>query len=286
MSLADVLQCPSDLSPALHRPMASQAELLTSPTITRKKGLWEMRKEELLTEAAARDLPVNTRLTVPELRELIKKDMNAQAMPFTARQGTSLSKLSVEALKQKVIESGQELPVKPTRGALLLLLRDRGDTVIRFGRHRGLMYNQTPISYREWACTEARTSSTASNDLKDFAAWWAETKEEMEIRPSSSTMRNRGGYHDPEVGAAVPYIPDETSRGSWSLLGNLETPPRGIQPKTRARRSAPSESGMSRGSMDQDLDPDVLDEVQHLEERLAILRDRHGLPPRGSPGRE
>eukprot|EP00439_Symbiodinium_sp_Y106_P083828 s77_g24.t1 len=178
--------------------MASQAELLTSPTITRKKGLWEMRKEELLTEAAARDLPVNTRLTVPELRELIKKDMNAQAMPFTARQGTSLSKLSVEALKQKVIESGQELPVKPTRGALLLLLRDRGDTVIRFGRNRGLMYNQTPISYREWACTEARTSSTASNDLKDFAAWWAETKEEMEIRPSSSTMRNRGGYHDPE----------------------------------------------------------------------------------------
>ena len=35
--------------------------------------------------------------------------------------------------------------------------------------------------------------------------------------------------------------------------------------------------------MDQDVPVEILDEVQHLEERLAILRDRHGLPPKGTP---
>ena len=33
--------------------------------------------------------------------------------------------------------------------------------------------------------------------------------------------------------------------------------------------------------METEVDPEVLDEIQHLETRLAVIRDRHGLPRGG-----
>ena len=54
--------------------------------------------------------------------------------------------------------------------------------------------------------------------------------------------------------------------------------PPGLERPTRTRPR--SETG-SAASMEQVVEQQAMDEIQYLETRLAVLRDRHGLPPNG-----
>ena len=119
-----------------------------------------------------------------------------------------------------------------------------------------------------------------------FATWWTmETERSGVVHPKP--------YRDPEHEASIPYVPEESELNTtWEQVSSRITTT--AQPKSKAypvqrpymaavRRSPPSESSFgSRARMEQDVPEEILDEVQHLEERLAILRDRHGLPPRGA----
>ncbi|CAE7216898.1 RE2 [Symbiodinium sp. CCMP2592] len=244
--------------------------------------LSEMKKDELLREAAARNLPVNPRWTVVELRSVIQEDMDAEtkSAPSSAPP-VGLSKMTLQELKEKVVEIGLEIPAKATRGILMRMVRDNGgkgpETILTFGRYQGMRYMDTPIGYRTWAVREVVNNDNASEDLRMFAAWWkAETETRGVVHPPT--------YVDPESGASIPYVPDESEDSAvWERVSSY-VPAKakakwsGYQPvpptTTPKRRSAPSESSFSnRSRMDQDIPVEILDEVQHLEERLAILRD-------------
>ena len=189
--------------------------------------------------------------------------------------------MTLQQLKDKVEEIGLAVPAKANRGILMRMIRDNGgkggETLLSFGRYKGLRFVDTPVGYRTWAVREVYNNTNASEDLRMFAAWWtAETEERGVVHPTP--------YHDPETDASIPYIPEDSSSLEWDRVSSR--PKSAAYPSTAARtqpkrRSAPSEAS-STSRMDQEIPEDILDEVQHLEHRLAILRDRHGIPPRAA----
>lgn len=250
-----------------------------------------MRKEELLREAAARNLAVNPQWTVVELRSVIQEDIHGDDNPSSSTSAPpGLSKMNLQQLKNKVKEIGLEVPVKHSRGLLMRMIRDHGgmgpQTLLTFGRYKGMRFIDTPVGYRTWAVKEVANNDNASEDLRMFAAWW-------KIESEKNGVVHPAPYGDPETDASIPYIPETSEMETlWERVSSKV--PSGARAKSAAypdlrpstmpkRRTAPSESSFSsRSRMEQEVSEEILDEVQHLEERLAILRDRHGLPPRGS----
>ena len=260
---------------------------MTAPVTTRPKGLWELTKDELLAEAQARGLWVNPKWTVPEIREMIKDDMDHEASATSTTTGAlppGASSMSLAQLMTMAEDLNVKVPAGSTKGAILRLIRDSAggghQLVMTFGRYKGYLYTETPMNYRRWAISEATTSKTASEDLIHYADW---CKAHLE---RSTLPRRYVAQDDPELNATVPYIPDESEAVSWELLARESLPVRtldGGEGKGNCRVSATppyrmsSEAG-SRREMQTDVGPDVLDEICHLETRLAVIRDRHGLP--------
>ena len=193
--------------------------------------------------------------------------------------------MSLAQLMTMAEDLNVKVPAGSTKGAILRLIRDSAggghQLVMTFGRYKGYLYTETPMNYRRWAISEATTSKTASEDLIHYADW---CKAHLE---RSTLPRRYVAQDDPELNATVPYIPDESEAVSWELLARESLP---VRPSTAAKAkatagyrrprptgSASSEAG-SRREMQTDVDPDVLDEICHLETRLAVIRDRHGLP--------
>ena len=177
------------------------------------------------------------------------------------------------------------------RGLLMRTIRDLAEGasghILSFGRFRGHKFDETPMGYRRWAVAEVQNNAGASEDLKMFANWANYNLSEKD------TTKGYVAAQDPEASATIPYNPSED--GSWAMLplpstsGCLPTvlvAPTAtskaagtVQASTAPVRRTRPASQSSAGSMQQDPDAEVLDEINHLQTRLAILRDRHGLAP-------
>ncbi|CAE7350894.1 unnamed protein product [Symbiodinium sp. CCMP2592] len=272
--------------------MASSAQLLTAPVVTKKKGLWELRREELIAEANARGLMTHPKWTVPELRSIIQEDMkkSSAASSGTPFEATPLTKMTVKDLENALEASGMAVPEKANKGVLMRLLRDQGglgpQTVLSFGRFRGQMYQETPISYRRWAVREVAGNNGAQEDLRMYATWAAKALEVTDGYMASSTPTP---FPDSEESAKVPYHPESFGGSSWDLVPTGETNDYKIKSKAKARptkvpaeaettrvpaqRRGPSSVAPSSTSrMEQEVDPEVMDEVQYLQARLAVLQ--------------
>ncbi|CAE7849270.1 unnamed protein product, partial [Symbiodinium sp. KB8] len=109
--------------------MASRASLLTAPVVTKKKGLWELRRSELLEEAKARGLVIHDNWTVPEIRSIIQEDMKknttTSSSPGSSGEIFPLTKMTVAQLEAALEASGMAVPVKANKGTLMRLLRDQ-----------------------------------------------------------------------------------------------------------------------------------------------------------------
>ncbi|CAE7263747.1 GIP, partial [Symbiodinium natans] len=266
----------------LRPPMASRKDLLTSPMVNRPKTITEFTKAELLAEARARNLLVHEKWSVVELRSAIQEDRNKG----TSTDLAGLQNLNLEQLKERAMEAGLLIPAYPTKGALLRLLRGQGgegpQSLMPFGRYKGLMYKETPPSYRNWALKEVEMNDSPSEELVAYANWW---KSEMHRWNPTATP----GYHDPEANAVTPYVEDSTAGSSWAFVttyaNDLTTmttskaaPP---SPSTRTppRRRGPGSVASSVASrMDQDVPEEISDELQHLEDgaKECYLNDDEG----------
>ncbi|CAE7724502.1 GIP [Symbiodinium sp. CCMP2592] len=268
--------------------MAPKRTLLTAPMVTRPKGLWEFTKDELLTEAQARGLWVNPRWTVPQIRDMIKDDLENEATTSSATSGElppGVSKMTLAQLITMAEDLNVKVPPGTTKGGVLRLIRDQAgggqQLVMTFGRHRGCLFTETPLSYRRWAISEAASSKTASEDLVAYASWCKKNLEK------STQPRRYVAEDDPELNATTPYVPEDSEALSWVLMpkdNTTDTRPT-TTPKAKAgggyRRPLPTSSASSefgsRPEMQTEMDAEVMDEIQHLETRLAVIRDRHGL---------
>ncbi|CAE7254046.1 GIP [Symbiodinium natans] len=264
-------------------------EQLGQCLLERPKQLWELTKAELYEEAESRGLWVNPSWSAPEVRSLIREDIDrASSVTPATMIPPGLSKMTLEMLIQTVTEMNIEIPPRASKGMVMRLIRDGaggGDQhVMTFGRYKGYLFTETPPGYRQWAMREVQENSNASEELRMYAEW-------CRARPEGNS---KGTYFhlsedDPEANATTPYVFDEVDNTRWELLGRTGTStiqhPSTVSPKPKAyprtpttlgtRRGAPWETGSS-SSMQAELDPDVLEEIQQLETRLAVIRDRHG----------
>ncbi|CAE7838363.1 RE2 [Symbiodinium sp. CCMP2592] len=248
--------------------------------ITKEKTLWDLNKAELLQEAASRNLPVHPSWNLEEIRSIVQEDCAKQdVIPPGAKVPPALGKMSLDELKTAVREAGLEVPLRATRGLLMRMLRDSvegaSSKVMTFGRHRGSKYSETPQSYRDWAIRETDANPGASMDLVMFANWCKE--ETAKLDPIS--------YQDPEASASIPYQAEESGYSSWDLMSRMSEARTKARAKAAAAtpiRSSPqrrtlSSAASATSEMSQDINPETLEEIQLLEGRLAVLRDRHGL---------
>ncbi|CAE7293046.1 RE1 [Symbiodinium sp. CCMP2592] len=201
-------------------PMASRsAPLLTAPTVTKQKTLWELTKDELIAEAQARRLQYHPKWTAAEIRQVIQEDREKATGPSAVGcPPPALSKMTLEQLKTAVTEAGLSFPDRPNKASLMRVLRDNGgmgaQTILSFGRYKGCMYQETAPSYRVWAMNETDANPGAQEDLKMFAAW---CRQDQESRRTTSAPVTMAGYVDAEETATDSDPPDRNlSEGNYA----------------------------------------------------------------------
>ena len=130
-----------------------------------------------------------------------------------------------------------------------------------------------------------------------YANWWqGELHRWEEQKVTQKLLTEEVDPFDPETNAKVPYVEDVTSSSSWDVLSRESLahpapttkaksktgPAREQIPRTPPRRKMGSDADYH-ARMEQEIPANVTDEVRYLEERLAVLKDLHGLPPGPSP---
>ncbi|CAE7261564.1 RE2 [Symbiodinium sp. CCMP2592] len=155
--------------------------------------------------------------------------------------------------RKKASDMGVKVPDKVTKVNLLRLVRSTvsstGDTIMTIGRWKGSLFRDTPDSYGSWAVEQQNTKSSKAK-IYD---------EDSEEEGSKGTQR-----------AAT------SSRGSWDEVSL--TPTKGYTGKgnTKATPKRPSKDliGKDEKIMDSQPDQNVLEEIQALETKLAVLKDK------------
>jgi uncharacterized protein (DUF3820 family) len=234
-----------------------------------------MSKTALLSEAQRLGIPVYPSWSAAEIRSLISEHRERYALTGT-RLPPKVTSMTLPELIEMAKKLGVTVPEKHTKGLIIRLIREKtesaGERVVPFGRHKGWQYREVPEGYLRWAIEETKAKGTSSSEDLIHLARYAEDKLKKKASLDSD---------DPEFNATVPYIPDPSTGSSWSVLEGTGYPKAGGQrpfpPNPRSKRT-PTED--SRGNMDQEIPEDVVEEIAQLETRLALLRDRSGVPPR------
>ncbi|CAE7268957.1 unnamed protein product [Symbiodinium sp. CCMP2456] len=270
-----------------------------------------MTKPQLLSEAVRVGATVHHSWSVVELRATIRDHMDTYHEKTAAQKMQGLSSMKREELVAKAKEMGVMVPDRITKGNLLRMIRTTvsttGDTVMTIGRWKGSLYREIPRDYARWALEETTRTSNSSPELAMFARWW-ETQQmdkanKTEIPEEESDYENSAsGYRRPtssrgsaSENPANIHRTSTPSRGSASEnpanIRGTSTPSRGSWDKvsimdvqsnvnytgkgnTKATPKRNSAETVETGIMDSQPDPETLAEIQALETKLAILKDK------------
>lgn len=261
-------------------------------------SVWKMTKVELLAECTQRGLAVNPKWTCPELRTVLTAD--SEYNNRTAAVPKGLSSMNLGELKAEAERLGIPMVAKETRGSLMLKVRDAvapDSTVMTIGRFKGSTYSDIPENYASWASEEERQNGdNMSPDLKRFVLW----RRHRRTSAVKGTALQRG-YKDPEKNVKVPPPPlSETGSSAWAVVEassvvnhdwrpfapsvtsatSSQQPKATAPPTPKARATRRERSPEAKGPMDQDVDETTYAEIQELEARLAVLKDRCGVHSR------
>jgi uncharacterized protein (DUF3820 family) len=242
----------------------------------RPENIWKMSKAALISEAQRLGIPVYPSWSAAEVRSLISEHRERYSLSGS-RMPPKVTSMTLKELLEMAKSLGVNVPEKHTKGLIIRLIREKtesaGERVVPFGRHKGWQYREVPEGYLRWAIQEVTAKgSSASEDLIHLARYGEEKMKEKKGQDKD----------DPEFNASIPYVPDQESGSSWSVLESQGYPKAAshqmpMRPGPRGKRTT-DEDGKS--SMDQEVPEDVADEITQLETRLALLRDRSGIPPR------
>ena len=202
----------------------------------------EMNKKELLREAAAKNLSVNPRWLVGEIRSVINEHRQ-----------------SFECEKNKA-----SVPKGPNK----MTLDELRETAPSAEGHERTHHEAHSGQCRGSQGDDHDLRTLPGEDLRMFANWARENLTE----PAKSAYATRP---DPEEYASVPYTPEgchgtccpRRSPRQRKRQGQQFTPPRG----TTRGPSAMSSANSDLSSMQHEPDKDVVDEIHHLKTRLARL---------------
>ncbi|OLP82117.1 Copia protein [Symbiodinium microadriaticum] len=234
---------------------------------------------QLLSEANRLGLVVHRTWSCEELKAVIQEHRMNDATSNAGHQMRSVTNLTLPELKVKATELGVQFPSNITKGNLLRLVRDHVGTpaneLMKIGKYKGWEFQEIPKEYGMWAAREVRMNGNPHVELVRYAKWWEEDH-----------YQKHYGHLEPSIekNAAVPYNEDPpwatssqpSEASAWtsewkmtSLPGKHDDYP--IPPKTTKRGA--SSSGYE-AQMDAEIDKDTLEEIQKLEARLAVLKDK------------
>ncbi|CAE7297819.1 unnamed protein product, partial [Symbiodinium sp. CCMP2456] len=242
-----------------------------------------------------------TRLPLATIRTKPPGTMSSQPCATTALSKMNKTELLAEAVRVGLVVhkswSNEELK------SILREHREKSKTEDGKMAMRGLAgltmselkTKEVPTSYGEWAVAEANRSDNASPDLIRFAKWYHKertlkkmqnygTEEFVDPTPFPDDDSSNQSAHQTPLTAwrgAVSSPPPtrgykgSSSTGSWEAVAS--TPHRsgkGNQKIITPKRSNPEEEEAAHKTMESEVDPAVLDEIQVLQTRLALLKDK------------
>ena len=200
--------------------------------------------------------------------------------------------MKLDELKHEADKIGVEYDGKTTKGVLMRKIRDYhdtpSDTVMGIGRHKGNAFYQIPSSYGEWAMREEEANGDNMHpDLKRNVMWFKRQRDPARLPDTPKTVKMK----EPEKYASIPPPPPESATGSslrsWEEGREPETSEQlPIQPGQRGRKEATAASSKRRGDQAQgqtrmkvETDRALMEEIQNLEAKLAVLKDKADIPP-------
>jgi len=175
---------------------------------------------------------------------------------------------------------------------------------MKIGRYTGWEYGEIPRQYGMWAARETRMSPNPHPELVRFARWWENKEHETHYGTSITFEENATVPYRPEddsaaasdvqsskwSGSKVGYSPERDTRpvppkargpppgphdwrgdNDWKLAYNPDREGYPIPPKINKRTSS---NGPSNEAVEAEMDPHTLEEIQQLEARLAVLKDK------------
>ncbi|CAE7360399.1 GIP [Symbiodinium sp. CCMP2592] len=230
----------------------------------------KMTKTQLLEEALRLGLTVHKSWSPEEIKAIIMEHRVAQNEKDATVVMKKVSQLTLPELKKKAQSLNIDFPASITKGNLLRLVRDSLNTP-----DNELMkireFREIPHQYGVWAVNEVKSSGNADDELIRFARWFENKQHENK------------GYASSDVGSSLPgpYPGTESSAGSsWRGVWEENLPTRAVnmgEKPTRDRPKRPTvdtDSAYPEKDMDDEPDADTLAEIQKLETRLALLKDK------------
>ncbi|CAE7197710.1 GIP [Symbiodinium sp. CCMP2592] len=229
-------------------PLSPQAD----PEMACKQpAISKMTKTQLLEECNRLGLLVHRSWTCEELKATIMEYRMNDPETQQASAMKSVSGMTLAELRTKADGLGVMYNSTTTKGNLIRLIRDAtstpGSELMKIGKYRGYEFQEIPRQYGMWAAREIRMSSNPHVEFEETAT--------------------------------VPYPLDNASQAAstGSTEWDVVTERRGrssrdlpIAPRI-SKRDAPA---IPEEVMDSELDPATMDEIQALETRLAVLKQK------------
>ncbi|CAE7698950.1 RE1 [Symbiodinium sp. CCMP2592] len=233
-------------------------------------NVWKMNKTELMAEAMRLNLTVHATWSVGEIRQVItdhKRESGESSIP------KGLASMTLDQLKAQAVEYQIEIPTKPTKGQLQMLIRDaatrnKAEALVTFGRHRGKLFKEVPSQYLDWAMkeVEARGVENSGPDLVSLANYARSLME-----PEETITYN------PEADARVPLPSEDGSSWEthWSELtetGKMMNAGMGYGAKAMARptEQLPKAAPMKRMTDETVKGQKPMEQEAELDEELPL----------------
>ncbi|CAE7358519.1 RE1, partial [Symbiodinium microadriaticum] len=242
----------------------------------------DVKQDEILEELGSYNVLVHPRWTVPELRDILIEQRQTHGVPKAAAPDPmkGISKMTLDELVAEAQKQHITLPPKPTKGALLRMLRDskstEADTVVPFGKYKTWYYRELPRGYLQWAVQETK-SGGSHPDLVRLANW-AKTVLTDPAPPDEKEKKET--LEDPETTAKTPPPRMERRLRDVPLSSDGSWAPVNFRPKPRQSRTREDSSS---DSMDQEASGETMLEIAAIEARLAALKQKHGVRPKAAP---
>ncbi|CAE6950397.1 GIP [Symbiodinium sp. CCMP2592] len=264
--------------------------MLTSPQLCRESFLvwWKrnevngeipiskMTKPQLLSECVRLGLTVHRTWSPEEIKAIIVQHREAMKETDATLKMKKISALTLPQLKAKADELQVAYASNITKGNLLRLVRDSLNTpdneLMKIGKHRGMEFREVPWQYGRWASNEVKTSGNADPELVRFARWWDQNEE-----------KKKGGYvkelNEPSSVAPMPTADSWGHNETRTVAQTMDQLPHPPAVSTSSSKWRPAED--NKEAMDDEIDQDTLAEIQRLEMKLAVLKDKDVLEDKG-----
>ena len=276
----------------------STARLAMPPNLAALKSVWEMKSGELEAELTSYNVRINVRWTLGELRELIKQERESRGLATGKGKEKALTRLSPEELRSRAESLGIQPQdgQRPTKAWYMLQIRDRTEEaeevpIMTVGIYKNLKFHEVPQHYVEWARAEMIADpAVAHRELRRLVAWRlqqdAEADGQIPLPPDLN--RTRRGYEtvkqeQPETGRSS--MTARSSRMAQPVEPQMEQP-RALRKAAAARGGSPKRSHAAAVASEtmqrMEMTSEELAEMKEMEEKLAMMKRRHGMPAASS----